>query len=145
MFGLLSLAVTAIGAIAGARQQKKATAAQKEGQAIQTASETVSNRLQRRRAAKEARIMRARVEQASSNSGVGGSSGELGALGAIGGNFANNVADQQANILTIAGLSRQNQKAATALNKADTIMAYTKLGQQALKIGDDAGIFTPKG
>lgn len=142
MFGLLSLAVTAIGKIAGVRQQKKATAAQREGQRIQTASETVTNRLARRRAAKEARIMQARVQQSSANSGVSGSSGELGAMGAIGGNFARNVALQQANILTIAGLSRQNQRAADALSKADRIEAFTKLGVQALNVAEDSGVFS---
>lgn len=141
MFGLISIAATAIGTVMQARAQRSATRSQREGQAIQTASESVSNRLERRRAAKEARIMRAQVAQSSANSGVSGSSGELGAAGAIGGNYARNVALQQANILTIAGLSKQNQKAADAMTRADNIGLVTNLAIKSTEIAEN--LFQP--
>lgn len=93
-------------------------------------------------AAKEARIRRASIQQASTNAGVDGSSGELGALAALSNSMAGQIGQQKSNILAISGINRNLQSAADHRARAERIGIYTGVIQSGIQLGMDEGIFT---
>lgn len=134
---ILSLAVGAATGIAQAVQARKATKARRESQAIQTAGENIRDKMARRRAAKEERIRRARLVQASTTGGTTGSSGEIGATSALGANFASATAQQSASRGISQGISAANARGADAQSRGATIGAFGKIAQQGLGMWDD--------
>lgn len=134
---ILSLAVGAATGIAQAVQARKATKARRESAAVQTAGEGIRDKLARRRAAKEERIRRARLIQASSTGGTSGSSGEVGATSALGANFASGVAQQSAQRGVAKGISAANEKEASAVSRAKTFGAIGDFAQTGLSMWDD--------
>jgi hypothetical protein len=134
---LLSLAVGAAGTVASVVQARKAAKAQKEAQAISTASGQIQDTYARRKAARESRIRRARLIQASSNTGTEGSSGELGAGSGLTSGFGSSVAQQTAGQITVEGISAANQRIQNAEGSINAIGSFTKLAQGGLSLYDD--------
>lgn len=134
---LLSLATAAATGIAQAVQARKATKARRESQAVQTAGENIRDQASRRRAAKEERIRRARLIQASTTGGTSGSSGEVGATSALGAGFASALSRQSAQKGVARGISAANEKEATAVGKANLYGALGDFAQQGLGMWDD--------
>lgn len=137
VIALLSLAVGAASTIAQTVQARKAAKARRESQAVSSAGEAVRDKLARRRAAREERLRRARLVQASTTGGTSGSSGELGATSALGANFASGVASQSFQRGVSQGISAANQKEADAVSTSKTIGAWSGLAQQGLGMWDD--------
>ena len=137
LVALLSLAVSAATGIAQAVQSRKAAKARRESQAVQTAGENIQDKLSKRRAAKEERIRRARLVQASTTGGTSGSSGEIGATSALGANFASAQASQSAQRGVAQGISAANQKEADAVGRSNTFGAIGNLAQQGFGMWDD--------
>jgi hypothetical protein len=134
---LLSLAVGAAGTIASVVQARKAAKAQKEAQAISTASGQAQDIYARRKAARESRIRRARLIQASSNTGTEGSSGEMGASSSLTAGFGASVAQQTAGQIATAGITAANQRIQNAEGNINAIGRFTKLVQGGLSLYDD--------
>lgn len=99
----------------------------KEARKIQQASEQVKNRSDRRRAAREERIRRARLISTAENSGGAGSSGIVGATSALGANFGAAVADQRFQTLANKGISRALQNESDLLRDAEEVGNFGKL------------------
>lgn len=134
---VIGLALTAATVISQRNAAKKQEAAQNESIAVQSASEDVKDRNTRRTSAREERIRRARLLQASSTGGTEGSSGEVGASSAIGSNFGSVVARQSEDKQTAAGITAAGAREARAVSRAKTFSAYAKLAQQGLDVYDD--------
>lgn len=98
-----------------ADEQKKAREEQKAAQDAQAAAE-------RRAQIREERVKRARVVQASQNTGVGDSSGEIGGVGSsatqLGSNLGFNIGQREA----ASNISDYNQNAADFLSSAQSSM-----------------------
>lgn len=125
-----SVATSAASSVMQRNQAKKVAQAQREGRDIQQASEERQNILARRRAAREARIRRARIAQASANQGTQGSSSEAGSQAALGANFGASAAAQSGQAAGAKAISKTNQAAADASFKQQQIGAYGELAQQ---------------
>lgn len=139
---LLSLATTAASTVAQSVQARKQARAQKEGQAVQTALGSVDNAIARRRAAREARIQRARLVANSAATGTVGSSGFAGANSALQANLGQTFANQNTAETAARGISAANQRAADAESRSKQIQQFTKLANTTIGIADDAGIFS---
>lgn len=111
IFGLIFSVVSTVAQISASR---KAARAQREGRAIQSASQDIQDRLGRRRLAREERIRRARLVQGAVGSGAVGSSGLAGATSALAANRGAAIADQSGQSLAAKGISAANQRYADA-------------------------------
>lgn len=74
-----------------ARDREAMAATQREAQSEQKAVNTAQAAAERRQQIREERVKRARIIQASENTGVSGSSGEFGALGSLATNLGSNI------------------------------------------------------
>lgn len=135
---LISLAVSAAGTIAGAVQARKASKARKRAQAISTAQGQIEDRVQRRRAAKQERLRRARLVQSSENAGAATSSGFIGAGSALSGSLAAGLANQSSQALGAQGISAANQQEASARSRGANISSFTDLITGGLSVWDEA-------
>lgn len=133
----LALAGAAVTTVATVRAQRKAEAAQREGRAVQSASNDFSNIVQRRRAAKEERVRRARIRNAAETSNVSGSSGESGAISAVASNTGSALAFQSSQQSAFRGINAANQRAADARSSGRRIQAFGGLFQEALGLYND--------
>lgn len=138
LIAFTSLAVGAASSVAQAAQARKAARAQEEAGEISSAQQEIQDRVERRKVAREARIRRAIIEQSAVTSGAEGSSGELGAKSALDSNVAASFANQSSQRAASQGITRQNQIAADAESRFDTIGAFGGLVQQGLSLWDQA-------
>lgn len=136
--GIVSAIVGVIGVAKQISAGKKMQKAQKEANAVASASGEITDRAARRRAAREERLRRARLLSTSRASGAGGSSGELGALGALTTNFDSAVADQSSQRLAAQGISAANQRYSDAQSQYESAGLWTKLITQGIDIGQTA-------
>jgi hypothetical protein len=141
VFTALAIGALAVGTVAQVRQSKKAAAAQREANRVQTNAEGVQSRLQRRKLAREERRRRSLVLASASSSGALGSSGLVGAQGAIGSNFGQSFAQQEGQRRGAAGISAANQRAADAVSKGARIRSFTNLITSAHSLGKSADLF----
>lgn len=86
-----ALALNVVGAINQADAAKKAKDAQEDAQREQRAANAAQAAQERRQQIREERIKRARIVQASSNTGVSESSGEIGATGGLATQLGGNI------------------------------------------------------
>lgn len=135
---LASLATTAATTVVQAVQARKASKAQEEANSISIAGQEVQDRVARRRAIRESRIRQAMIENSAVSSGATGSSGESGAIAALGSNTGAAVANQQSQSLTAAGVTRQNQRAASAESRFQQIGAFGAAVNQGISLWDQA-------
>lgn len=119
------------------REAKNQERAQRERGKIETATQRVQDRADRRRSAREERIRRARLIAASEASGGEGSSGQVGALSAIASNFGNAVAGQRGGAKAVQGISAVNQRIASSQTRAKTFQAFTDLALGSIDIYND--------
>ena len=134
---ILTLAVTAAGAIAQHRQQVKASKAQSEQNSISNATGRYNNMVARRQAAREARIKRNRLQASAANTGTTGSSGAFGAGSAIGSNFGASVSIQETQQNAARGLSAARQKEADASSAINNIRNWTQVGKDVIGVWED--------
>lgn len=135
---LASLAVGAASTIAQTVQARKAARAQREAQAVSSASQQIQDRVARRRAVREARVRQAAIQQSAVASGGVGSSGAAGATSALQSNLGAGVANQRSQQLAAEGIGRQNVISANAQTRFDTIGSFGKLVQQGISLFDVA-------
>lgn len=110
------VAITATAA--SVQQQGKAAKAQKKIQNEEKARNTAQQMAERRQQVREERIKRARVMQASENTGTAGSSGELGAVSSIGTQIGANLGFNQSMIESGNRISGYAQQVANAQSNA---------------------------
>jgi len=130
---LIGLAITAVGTIAKAGQEKKRVAAETEARDITSANEELRNRAARRKAVREERIRRQRIRQVSVTTGVSGSAGELGAISALSASVGRNIAFQEQETKAAQGISVQQQRSATAQSAITRIRAFENLFQTGIE------------
>ena len=98
------------------KEQAAATSAQAQVQgqiqSEQKASNVAASANERRQQLREARVRRARIMQASQNTGAGGSSGEFGAISGLGTNLSANIGANLGNIQAAGRVSDLGQAAA---------------------------------
>ncbi|NOQ73243.1 MAG: hypothetical protein GQ574_14645 [Crocinitomix sp.] len=138
---LIGLAITAVGTIASVSAEKKRASAEREARSISSANENLRNTAAKRKAVREERIRRSRVQQISVNTGVAGSSGEIGATSALSASVGRNIAFQEQETKAAQGISAQNQKAANANSSIANIRAFTNLFQAGVGAGEELGLF----
>lgn len=101
---------------------------------------------ERRAQIRQERVQRARIEQASVNSGAEGSSGELGALGALTTNANQNIGESFANQARAGRIGLLNQEAANSIFDAKNTLSK---GQSTASIfntiGSIAGTYATAG
>lgn len=123
--GVVAAAASAAGGMMQASAAKKAAkqqaaaareaaAERKEASAVQTATQRLQDRENRRQAIREERVKRARLLQSSENTGVGGSSGALGAAGALNTSLGQAVAFGRGQESGAMGIGAANQRAIDA-------------------------------
>ena len=134
---ILTLAVSAAGAISQYRQGVKAQKAQQEQNDISNATGRYNNLVARRQAAREARIKRNRLEASAANTGTTGSSGAFGAGSAIGSNFGASVSIQQTQQNAARGLTAARQKEADAQTAINNIRNWTQVGKDVIGVFED--------
>ena len=136
---LIGLAVSAVSTIAKVGQERKRVAADKEARAIGSANEELRNRAARRKAVREERIRRGRLQQVSVNTGVAGSSGEIGATSALQASVGRNIAFQEQETRAAQGISTQKQKSAEAQSAINRFDAFNNLFQQGIETAEKLG------
>lgn len=139
--GLASAAVGAASVIATNKASRKAREAQARAQIIKTAGEKVVNRAERRRAAREERIRRAKIKAQAEQAGAGTSSGLEGAIGGLRATTASGVAQQKSSFLTNVGISAALQEAQRAEDRAKSIQAFSNLAIEGINIFGETDIF----
>lgn len=115
--------------------------AQKEGQRIQGAEQTVEANRQKKAAARRARIRRAQMMQQSTHSGTRGSSGEQSVIGGISASLAEGHSRLLGGKVTADALTRQGRKAASAQRMGQV---FGQIGQMAMMGSQVAGQTTPQ-
>lgn len=121
----VSAGVGIVGNIAAANSSASAAAAQKNANAVTNAQAQVNQINSRRQAVREDRIRRAKILQASTNTGTNNSSGALGAVG----DLTTNLADSNASSLGITNsnnaINSYNQQAQDFQSQAQFISGIT--------------------
>lgn len=121
---------------------KEMVAAQKEVNEIQTASQKNQDKANLRQQAREARIARARVAQASENLGTSGGSREIAALSSVSQQQSQSAARVGTQQKTAAGISIQNQRIADAQGKINQAQSIQELGNLIQNTSESfAGMF----
>lgn len=127
----VATAVSAAATVYSTRKQEElagqAADERRKARRIQNSTEKVKNRSERRRAAREERIRRARLISTAENSGGAGSSGLVGATSALGSNFGAAVANQRFEELANRGISAALQKESDFLRDAESVGNYGQL------------------
>ncbi len=137
--GLETLAYIAVGSlVAGTAvnisEQKQARKAQRAAGNEQRAQNSAQAARERRQQIREERIKRARVVQASENTGVQGGSGELGAVSALGTNLSSNIGSNLGALQTAQQISLFEQQAADHMMRANIASQVGQLGSQGASI-----------
>ncbi len=109
-----ALAATAVSGYQQYQAAGDAADARREGQEISGAQQQIQQRRSNRQAIREERIRRARIMQASENTGVAGSSSEMGSTAALGTLTASNIAAGRGNARAAEGLTGASQSAMDA-------------------------------
>jgi hypothetical protein len=109
------------------RDAKKSQRAAANEQRAQNASQAAKERRQQIR---EERIKRARVLQASENTGVQSSSGELGAVAGLSTNLSSNIGTNLGSLQTAQQISLFEQQAADHMTRANISSQIGQLGAQ---------------
>lgn len=109
------------------KEQKRASRAARTENEIRTANETFNNRLARRKALRESRIRRARIQQFAENAGVGTSSGTSGATSAISSNLGGVLSSQSANTTAVKGINEQVAIRGAATTSSANAAAFSNL------------------
>lgn len=144
------LALAAGGAALSYSQQRRSAAQasraedeQKRAQAEASADRASQAAAERRQQVREQRIQRARILQASENTGTAGSSGEGGALGSLSTQLSANLGMNQAGYQRGQRISMFNQNAADFMGQArvssDKASMFSSLGQLGQGISSAAG------
>lgn len=147
-----SLAAGAASAYKQAQEQKeakkdakKAEAERNKARAEQRASNAAQAAAERRAQIREERVRRAKVIQASENTGVSGSSGEAGATGNLATTLGSNIGMNLGAIQTAENISQANQNAANFLGSAQSHQAdaamWGGVGQLSQSIFSASGGF----
>lgn len=117
------------------RQAKKSQKAQEQAGYEQKALQAQQAAQEKRAQIREERVKRAKVLQASENTGVAGSSGEAGAIGSLSTNLASNLGFNKGQIDGAGRISALNQQASdfmsasqNKINEANTWGAVQGLG-----------------
>ena len=113
-----------------ADEQRKARQEQKASQAQQAAEE-------KRKMVREERVRRAKILQASENTGVADSSGEAGALGSLATQFSSNTGSNNSSARQGQMIGNYNQAAADFSSAAQGNMQQAAQWQQLSSIGGD--------
>lgn len=120
------------------RQGRAADRAADEQEKIQREQEAQNAKAaadERRSQMREERVRRARVMQASANTGVAGSSGEIGALGALATNLNTNIGANLGMLQSAQNISGYSQNAANFMGQANQAGANASLWNQVSGIG----------
>lgn len=142
-------AVTLTASVYSAQEQKKeakkAAVAQTNIRNEEKAANTAKQMSERRQQVREERIKRARVLQASQNTGVAGGSGETGAVAALNTNLGSNLGSNSSAVMAGDRVSVFAQQAATAQNAGQNAALFGSLAIAAAptvtKVGES--IFQP--
>jgi hypothetical protein len=125
------------------RMQQRAYDDQKKAQGEQEAIHAQQRAAERRTQLREERVRRARVIQASANTGVANSSGELGAVGDLATQRGAALGFNSGLAMHGANISAYGQSAADALSSSQNHMVkaneWGQIGSLSLKLGSAAG------
>jgi len=122
------VAISLVGTAASLDQQRKSANAQKDIQRTQRASNAAQAAEEQRKQIREERIKKAKILQASENTGVAGGSGEAGATSSIGTQLSANLNFNSGAIDRANQISIFQQNSVTAQVKASEFSALTNLG-----------------
>lgn len=139
IIGLISTAVTAK---AASKARKQAAAARTEDRNIARADQTNTNRLERRKAIRSARIQRAQVASVAEQTGATGSTAAQQASTDLTAGIARGVAGQSGAVRTADARSAQQQNIANAQDRAQSAIDRNKVFQAGLSVASDE--FGPK-
>jgi len=109
----------------------KASSAAKEKGRVMSASQRIEDAATMRKQAREARIQRARIAQASENIGTGGSSQELGAQSSLSSQVGANTARIGGQQLVAEGITSLNKDIASAQTQGAIGQGISSLGSTA--------------
>lgn len=110
-------------------QQRKAAGEQKDARKEQQAMNAAQAAQERRQQIREERIRRARILQASENTGVTASSGEIGSVGGMATQLQSNVGFNRGMQRSADAISNFQQNAQDAMDRAAMAQQIGQLGQ----------------
>jgi hypothetical protein len=130
----IAIASVGVGTAVSIDQQSKARKAQQRAGDEQRARNASEAARERRQQIREERVKRARIAQASENTGVQGGSGELGATAGLGTNLASNIGANLGRIQTANQISLFEQQAANYMMNANIATQVGNLGFQGASL-----------
>lgn len=135
--GTIALALTAVSAVAGVQQQRKASRAakrsareQEKAQQQQRALQHQQRREEQREQLRAERIRRAQIQQAAMNTGTYGSTGLLGAQSSISSQFGSNMGSLAGMAMHGDAIGAFNQNAANYMTQSNQHMANANMWGQ---------------
>lgn len=137
-----ALTATAVSGYQQYQAASDAADAREEAGEISGAQQQIQQRRSTRQAIREERIRRARIMQASQNTGVGGSSSQFGSTAALSTLTGSNVANQRGGALAAQGITAANQRVSDAQSSG---AMWGAIGQVSGSVFSAAGGFGQKG
>jgi len=131
----LGLIVSAVSGVYGVSQNIAARKDQKAIKREQAAANKGQELEERRKQIREERVKRARILQASENTGTSGSSGEAGAIGNLSTNLGSNLGSNLSAVERGGTISDLSQSAANHQGNAQLAGAVGSLANTGLKLG----------
>lgn len=125
ILGGISALVGIVGTFMQAGAAADAAAAQREARDVGAAQQRVESLESRRQRIREERVRRANILAASENVGTARSSGEVGAIGALSTNLSGLFGQELGRSAAAQGINVNEQRAADATQRANTIGAWT--------------------
>lgn len=132
IIGAISAVVGVVGSVMQAGAAREAAAAQRESRDIGAAQQRVENLESRRQKVREERVRRAQILAGAENVGTARSSGEVGAIGALSTNLSGLFGQSLGRSAAAEGMNTQDQRAADANQRANTIGAWTNTIQSGI-------------
>ena len=132
----ISAGVSAVGTVAGIMNNRDARKEQQKVQAVQNASNRAQQLEEQRKQIREERVKRARIMQASENTGVANSSGEMGAVGGLATQLSSNMAYNQGAVQRASDIGSFQQNAADAAGQAQMWGAIGSLAPTVIGVGN---------
>ncbi len=137
-----ALTATAVSGYQQYQAASDASDAREEQQAISGAQQQIEQRRGTRQAVREERIRRARIMQASENTGVAGSSSQFGSVAALNTATGTNIANQRGAQSAARGVTAANQRISDAQSSGQM---WGAVGQASGSVFGAAGGFGQQG
>lgn len=132
----IGLGVSGTSTVYGISQNIKQRQAQEDAKKEQAAVNKTQQLQEQRNQIRRERVQRARILQASENTGVAGSSGEAGAIGSLSTQLGSNLGINSDLVFHGGNISAASQRAANAAGNAQLASAVSSMAPTTVRLAD---------